>query len=70
MHMEMSNNHHAPKTLFAFRKKDEKAVVAAKIEIANRCEQNGVVYATLNCSKDKADLSAVKHLLVGAVAGV
>lgn len=69
MHMEMSNNQHAPKTLLAFRKKDEKAVLA-KIEIANRCEQNGVVYATLNCSKDKADLSAVKHLLVGAVAGV
>lgn len=69
MHMEMSNNHHSPKTLFAFKKKDEKAVLA-KVKIASRCEQNGVVYATLACSKGKADLSAIKHLLIGAVAGV
>lgn len=68
MHMEMSNNHH-PKTLVAFRKKDKEAVLA-KVEVASTCEQNGVVYATLNCSKGQADLSAVKHLLVGAIAGV
>ena len=65
---EMSNTH-TPKTLFAFYKKDE-ATVLKKVKVASSFENNGVVYATLKCPKDKADLSSIEHLLVGSISGV
>lgn len=63
------SNAHPSKTLFAFRKENEEAVLS-KVCVASRYEHNDVVYATLAGSKYLADLTSVKHLLVGSVAGV
>lgn len=69
---------HTPKTLFVFHKEDEATILKnVKIESSCECKKNHVengktevlVYATLKCPKDKADLSAIQHLLVGQIAG-
>ena len=69
MHLKEMSKAHTPKTLFAFYKKDE-ATVLKNIKVASSYESNGIVYATLGCSKDKADLSSIEHRLVGQIAGV
>lgn len=68
MNKQEMSNAYAPKTLFAFSKENEAAVLA-NVNVSTSCEKNGIVYATMNCSKDKADLSSIKHLLIGPVTG-
>ena len=63
------SNAHPSKTLFAFRKENKEAVLS-KVHVASSYEHADIVYATLAGSKYSADLSSVKHLLVGEVAGV
>ena len=68
MQIKEMSNAHTPKTLFAFHKDDE-ATVLKNVTVKSSCENEGIVYATLDCSKDKADLSAIEHLLIGSVTG-
>lgn len=73
---------HTPKTLFVFHKEDEATILKnVKVASSYECKKSLVkagndgkteevlVYATLKCSKDKADFSAIQHLLVGQIAG-
>lgn len=69
MYNKKMSNAHQSKTLFAFKKENEKAVLS-KVHVSSTYEHENIVYATLSGSKYLADLSSVKHLLVGTVAGV
>ncbi len=60
---------HNPKTLVKFKKENEQ-LIRSKVELSDRYEQGGLVYATIACAKSKVDLAKIKHLLVGNVAGV
>lgn len=73
--VEMSDarkNHleHKPKTLLAFRKKDEKKIVSlVKIESSFCEEKTGVVYASIDTAKGMIDVSSIAHLLLGSPVG-